>query len=114
MVGNQTLFRAISGIGHRLVQLHLLEDKQVNKPVTRFAGRAGADVAVGYPKFTNGKIMINSNRWFEEVPQKVWDFHIGGYQVCEKWLKDRRGRTLSQDDIEHYEKILVAISETIR
>ena len=44
----------------------------------------------------------------------VWDFHIGGYQVCEKWLKDRRGRTLSCEDIKHYQKIVVALSETIR
>jgi Type ISP C-terminal specificity domain len=44
----------------------------------------------------------------------VWTFHIGGYQVCEKWLKDRKGRTLSKDDISHYQKIVVALSETIR
>ena len=44
----------------------------------------------------------------------MWDFHIGGYQVCEKWLKDRRGRTLSYDDTTHYQKIIVALKETIR
>jgi hypothetical protein len=44
----------------------------------------------------------------------VWNFHIGGYQVCEKWLKDRKGRTLSKDDIAHYQKIVVALAETIR
>ena len=44
----------------------------------------------------------------------MWSFHIGGYQVCEKWLKDRKGRTLSKDDIAHYQKIVVALSETIR
>jgi hypothetical protein len=48
------------------------------------------------------------------VPEAVWNFHIGGYQVCEKWLKDRKGRTLSKDDIAHYQKIVVALSETIR
>ena len=51
---------------------------------------------------------------FQGVPQDVWKFHIGGYQVCEKWLKDRRGRTLSKDDIAYYQKIVVALSETIR
>ncbi len=51
---------------------------------------------------------------FNGVPEAVWNFHIGGYQVCEKWLKDRKGRTLSQDDINHYQKIIVALSETIR
>jgi len=44
----------------------------------------------------------------------VWTFHIGGYQVCDKWLKDRKGRTLSRDDIAHYQKIVVALAETIR
>ncbi len=44
----------------------------------------------------------------------VWNFHIGGYQVCEKWLKDRKGRTLTKDDLAHYQKIVTALSETIR
>ncbi len=48
------------------------------------------------------------------MPEAVWNFHIGGYQVCEKWLKDRKGRTLSKDDIAHYQKIVVALAETIR
>jgi Type ISP C-terminal specificity domain len=48
------------------------------------------------------------------VPEDVWNFHIGGYQVCEKWLKDRKGRALSKHDIAHYQKIVVALSETIR
>jgi len=51
---------------------------------------------------------------FRGVPEAVWNFHIGGYQVCEKWLKDRKGRTLSKDDLAHYQKIVVALAETIR
>jgi hypothetical protein len=51
---------------------------------------------------------------FKGVREAVWNFHIGGYQVCEKWLKDRKGRTLSKDDIAHYQKVVVALSETIR
>jgi len=51
---------------------------------------------------------------FHGVPEEVWNFHIGGYQVCHKWLKDRKGRTLSDEDIAHYQKIVVALSETIR
>ncbi len=61
-----------------------------------------------------GKVYINAQRWFEGVPENVWNFHIGGYQVCEKWLKDRRGRVLSEEDIAHYQKIVVALKETIR
>ena len=51
---------------------------------------------------------------FRGVPEAVRNFHIGGYQVCEKWLKYRRGRTLSKVDIVHYQKIVVALAETIR
>ena len=51
---------------------------------------------------------------FRGVPEAVWNFHIGGYQVCERWLKDRKGRTLAEDDIAHYQKIVVALAETIR
>jgi len=50
---------------------------------------------------------------FKGVPENVWNFHIGGYQVCEKWLKDRKGRLLSKEDIAHYQKVIVALSETI-
>jgi len=53
-------------------------------------------------------------QYFEGVPPEAWEFHIGGYQVCEKWLKDRKGRKLSYDDIQHYHKIVVALKETIR
>ncbi len=60
------------------------------------------------------RVHINPKRWFEGVPENVWNFHIGGYQVCEKWLKDRRGRVLSEEDIAHYQKIVVALKETIR
>lgn len=53
-------------------------------------------------------------QYFEGVPKEVWEFHIGSYQICEKWLKDRKGRKLSSDDIDHYQKIVVALAETIR
>jgi hypothetical protein len=51
---------------------------------------------------------------FQDVREEVWNFHIGGYQVCEKWLNDRNGRTLTKDDLAHYQKIVGALSETIR
>ena len=57
---------------------------------------------------------MNKDQYFEGVRPEVWEFHIGGYQICEKWLKDRRGRTLSYDDIRHYQKIVAALGETVR
>jgi hypothetical protein len=59
-------------------------------------------------------VYISKTQYFEGVPKDVWEFHIGGYQVCEKWLKDRKGRQLSNDDLMHYQKIIVALKETIR
>jgi hypothetical protein len=63
---------------------------------------------------TKGRVYINKTQFFEGVPKDAWEFHIGGYQVCEKWLKDRKGRSVSSDDIDHYQKIVVALAETIR
>lgn len=71
-------------------------------------------VAKGYPKYQADVVWVNPSQGFEGVPEDVWNFHIGGYQVCEKWLKDRRGRRLSAEDIEHYQKVVVALGETIR
>jgi hypothetical protein len=51
---------------------------------------------------------------FEGIAPDVWIFHIGGYQVCDKWLKDRKGRTLSNEDLTHYQHIVIALRETIR
>jgi predicted helicase len=80
-----------------------------------FNGSPFRDISKGFPKYVNGAVLINENgAGFLMVSEGVWDFCIGGYQVCEKWLKDRRGRTLTDEDIEHYQKIVVAIKETIR
>jgi len=62
----------------------------------------------------NQRVYINKDQYFEGVPPEVWNFHIGGYQVCQKWLKDRKGRMLSFDDLVHYQKIIVALKETVR
>ncbi|HEX9745448.1 MAG TPA: type ISP restriction/modification enzyme [bacterium] len=61
-----------------------------------------------------GRVWINKTQYFEGIPPEVWEFNIGGYQVCLKWLKDRKGRELSFDDITHYQNIVSALSETIR
>ena len=61
---------------------------------------------------TFGRVWINDKQYFDKVPQTAWEFYIGGYQPAQKWLKDRKERNLSYDDIEHYQKIIVALSET--
>ncbi|HUH27497.1 type ISP restriction/modification enzyme, partial [Gelidibacter sp.] len=63
---------------------------------------------------TYGKVYINDHQYFDKVPLVAWEFYIGGYQPAQKWLKDRKGRKLEFDDILHYQKIIVALTETDR
>ena len=121
LTGKMELFRALAKLGGELVALHLLESPKLNKPITEFIGKGREVTKVGYADNTvwinaggtKGKTTAGTSG-FRGVPESVWNFHIGGYQVCEKWLKDRKGRTLSKDDIAHYHRIVVALSETIR
>jgi hypothetical protein len=62
----------------------------------------------------NQRVYVNKTQYFEGVPQEVRDSHIDGYQVCEKWLKDRKGGTLTYEELTHYQKVMVALKETIR
>ena len=71
-------------------------------------------VAPGFPRFADGRVTINPDQGFDAVPAIAWGFHIGGYQPAQKWLKDRRGRVLSYDDIGHYQKIVKILTETDR
>jgi len=117
------LFVKLCQTGEKLVRLHLLEAEILEEQDRWPAFNSAGDnvVGKGYPKYVaqaerpeKGKVHINEHQYFEGVRPEVWEFHIGGYQVCEKWLKDRRGRKLSYADISHYQKITVALGETIR
>ena len=66
------------------------------------------------PVYKMGRVYINDFQFFQMVPLNAWEFYIGGYQPAQKWLKDRKGRTLEFDDILHYQKIIVALTETDR
>lgn len=107
------LFHSLVKLGGELVALHLLESPKVNDFITRFSDK-GDNSIIKKPIWKDNAVWINPTQRFEGVPESVWNFHIGGYQVCEKWLKDRKGRTLSDDDITHYQRIVVALNETIR
>jgi hypothetical protein len=69
---------------------------------------------VGKIKFQDNKVYINDTQYFNNVPEVAWNFYIGGYQPAQKWLKDRKERKLEFDDILHYQKIVVALTETDR
>jgi hypothetical protein len=66
------------------------------------------------PVYPMGRVYINDTQFFQMVPKTAWEFYIGGYQPAQKWLKDRKGRKLEFDDILHYQKIIVALTETER
>lgn len=114
ITSNKKLFVALSELGEQLVQLHLMTSPKLDKPISKFIQTSDQTVTPGYPKYIEGKVYINKTDYFQNVPETVWNFHIGGYQVCHKWLKDRKGRTLSTEDINHYQKIIVALAETIK
>ena len=116
LISDVELFAELVKLGAELVSLHLMKSPKLNDYMTTFDKEGDDEVARGYPKYTikDGLVHINKTQYFGGVPQEIWDFHIGGYQVLHKWLKDRRGRKLSLDEKEHYQKIVVALSETIR
>jgi hypothetical protein len=69
---------------------------------------------VGKVRYDNGKVYINETQYFDKVPQIAWEFYIGGYQPAQKWLKDRKDRVLTFEDILHYQKFIIALTETDR
>jgi predicted helicase len=104
------LFRALRNLGCRLVELHLLENPV--PLITKY--RVQGDNRVEGVSYADGRVWINKTQCFEDVPREVWEFRIGGYQVCEKWLKDRKGHMLSYDDYRYYQQIVCALAGTIR
>lgn len=127
LTSSPDLFHALVQLGEQLVVLHLvefaLEDEAVAPAdwprypcLVQFSG--GNRVIEKFPAakkaWQDSRVAINGSSGFIGIPEEVWNFYIGGYQVCHKWLKDRKGRTLSDADILHYCKIVTALHETIR
>lgn len=108
------VFRAIARLGSELAALHLLESPKLDQRITEYCG--GRTPKVEKISWSKNSVWLDTDQTtgFKGVREDVWNFHIGGYQVCHKWLKDRKGRRLSAGDIAHYQKIVVALSETIR
>jgi len=122
MTSSLELFRSLAELGGELVALHLMESEKLNQYITTFPVEGDNAVTKVGEKGKNltdvkngkGKLYINKTQYFDNLTVDVWNFHIGGYQVCYKWLYDRKGRKLSKEDIEHYQKVIVALNETIR
>lgn len=107
---NKDTFWQLVKLGGQLRQIHLLESPSLEQYITQYP--IDGDNIVGKPQYKDGKVYINDAQYFDNVPQVVWEFFIGGYQPAQKWLKDRKDRKLAFDDILHYQKIIVALSKT--
>jgi predicted helicase len=105
-------FWQLVALGGEIRQIHLLESPKVARFITSYP--VDGDNTVGKVVFENGRVYINETQYFDTVPKIAWEFYIGGYQPAQKWLKDRKGRTLNFEDLLHYQKIIAALSETHR
>lgn len=108
------LFRSLAVLGEQLVALHLMESPQLKNFHPTYIGPVNAEVKK--ISWSQDTVWIDNTHacGFKNVSHEVWNFHVGGYQVCDKWLKDRKSGRLSQQDIEHYQKIVMVIGQTIR
>jgi predicted helicase len=97
-------------VGSKIREIHLFESEDVENYITEF-NILGIN-KVEKIKFVDGKVFINEEQYFNNVPELAWNFYIGGYQPAQKWLKDRKDKILGFEDILHYQKIIVALAET--
>ena len=107
------LFNKLAEKGEELVELHLLKSKKLVKPIAKCEGSGDLRVVKVTYDQNKARVHINPEKWFAGIPPEVWEYHIGGYQVSEKWLKDRKGKELSSEEVAHYARVVTAIAETI-
>jgi predicted helicase len=104
-------FRGLAVLGGALRRAHLLEDSKPAEGLADFPISGANEVET--LSYKDEKVYINKKQYFENVPPDVYEYYIGGYQPAQKWLKDRRGVSLSFDDIQHYRRIVTALKTTI-
>jgi hypothetical protein len=99
--------------GERLVDLHLLKSTELEPPLCKFQGKGDNRVEKIEYDEKEKRIYFNEKQYFEGIPQNIWQYQIGSYQVCRKWLKDRKGRCLCLENIKHYCKMITTLQKTI-
>jgi len=104
-------YRDLVEKGEELRQLHLMEDLPHS---TGVSFPIGGTLQVDCYRWEQNRVYINSEQYFEGVPESAWNFYIGGYQPAQKWLKDRKGMTLSFEDVKHYQLIIYVLQQTER
>jgi len=115
---DKKIFWKLVQLGREIRLLHLMESPKLGKLITEYPVTGSNEVeklSFDYAQDDKaGKVWINKDQYFDYVPKEAWEFPIGGYQPAQKWLKDRKGRTLDSDDILHYQKMIKALVETGR
>lgn len=104
-------FDRLAALGQELIALHLLEHPSLAIPLCKFP--VAGESKVERVRYAQERVWINERQYFEPVPSEAWAFRVGGYQVCEKWLTDRKGRTLSFEEILTYPRIVSALAKTV-
>jgi hypothetical protein len=107
------LFKEVSEIGKQLADLHLLKSPLLNKPLSKFEGRNGEFVKKWHFDEQSRRVYINEKQYFSNVDSAIWNYFIGGYQVLDKWLKERKDKSLSSEEINHFIKIIEALRHTL-
>jgi len=107
------LFKSLSELGEKLVNLHLLKSDSLNCPLVKFEGKGNTTIEKVEFDVTRQLVNINENQYFTGIKQDLWNYQIGGYQVLRKWLEDRKNREMTIEDIKQYAKIVMALQETI-
>jgi predicted helicase len=106
-------FQHISVLGEQLVELHLLKSKILENTQSRYEGLGDDRVEKRDYHEDDSRLFINNGQYFDNVSPEVWNYFIGGYQVLDKWLKDRNGRVLSLEDQSHFRKVIAALKQTL-
>ena len=109
---NKEQFLALVDLGAELRTLHLMESEKLNE--RRIPYPEAGDHIVRQVKREKDKVHINKTQYFAEIPDDAWNFHIGGFQPAQKYLKDRKGKELTFDERCHYQEIIVALVETAK
>ena len=105
-------FARFRDAGRELRATHLMKDAEPALAETRACFPVAGDNTVDKVEWDNGRVYINATQYFDNVPTEAWEQQIGGYRPAEKWLKDRKGRVLTQDDLNHYQRIILALAKT--
>ena len=111
---NYDLFSELAKMGQQLAEIHLMKSRELNQTFSRFEIKGDNLVKKVKYNETEKRVYINDTQYFSNIDEELWEYHVGGYQVLDKWLKDRKKRKLALEDIRHYIRVTRALQLTIQ